>query len=673
MKIIYVCHSKEIVYSILNNPNKNNTNILFVGSNEVDDYIYNNKRVIIVRNLPNNIEDQKYLLTFTAWYAIIKNNLFKNYEYLCILEYDVILENQFDINLQEKCKKNEYDVISFIPINYGFTWDIKEHILKYFLLQKNITLQIPNTWYATSNQCAKRNIIAAFVDWFYPDCNIIKKFDPNKISWYHERVFSFYIKHFHLNITILKGLSHEFSNSHEEIHNNLYELSSQLVELSMNNPNCEFLSKMIENYTTFADLLESNFEKNIGSYLTDGKTNVYDSTKYNKQKLLFDAAKNAKEALIIGDYRGHISFIMLLANPELKITCIEKNDYVIPSYIKNGNYNINFINENNITKRIDLLYSLSFKNEFNYDFIHISQIYPERKFLYNYMDWLADKGKHKIVNLMIDDVEVYPTNYKEVFLNNNINCKILKEIKSNCIYPNVLLEIKISKKYILLFNDETGKYDDDIKKLEESIKKYSDFEIIKFYKKDICPYFYKSNESILTQPRGNGYWLWKPYIINEILEKIKEDDILFYIDSKYYFLEPFRELFYNKMNKDILVWKNKPNETFYPLKQWCKMNVIQQFNMNHAAFVENYEICWAGSIVIRKTDITCSLIKKWLNICCNESYITDLPSEISNSHDFIDHRHDQSLLSIILYMYNIETHYFERKFLQNSRIPYRIR
>jgi hypothetical protein len=668
VKIIFVCHNKEIVYSILNDPNKNNANIIFVGKNEVDDYISNNKRVIIARNLPNNIEEEKSLLTFTAWYAIIKNNLFTNYNYLCILEYDVILDNIFYKNLEEKCKLNEYDVISFIPINYGFNWDIKEYILKYFLLQKNITLKIPDTWYATSNQCVKRNLVAAFVDWFYPACDIIKKFDPIKVSWYHERVFSFYIKHFHFNITIINGLSHQFSNSHQEIHYNLYDLSSQLVELSMDNPKCEFLSKMVENYTTFVSLLEFNFEKNIGSYLTDGNTNVYDSTKYNKQKLLFDAAKNAKEALIIGDYRGHISFIMLLANPELKITCIEKNDYVIPSYIKNGNYNINFINENNEENRVNLLYS--FKNEFNYDLIHISQIYPERKFIYNYMDWIAEKGKKKIVHLIIDDVDVYPVNFKDVFLNNNINCKILKERRSNCIYPNISLEIKISNKYILLFDDETGKYVDDIKKLEDSIQKYSDFEIIKFYKKDICPYFCKSNESILNQPRGNGYWLWKPYIINEILGKLDEYDILFYIDSKYYFLEPFRDLFYNKMKKDILVWKNKPNESVYPLKQWCKMNVIQQFNMNHAAFVENYEICWAGSIVIRKTDITCSLIKKWLNICCNESFITDLSSEILNSHEFIDHRHDQSLLSVILYMFNIETHYFERRFLQNTRIPF---
>jgi len=668
VKFIFICHNKEIVYSILNDPHKNITNILFVGENEVDDYISQHNRVIICRNLPKNIEKEKCLLTFTAWYAIIKNNLFENYEYLCLLEYDVILDNQFYINLEEKCILNEYDVISFLPYNYHFLTDIKEYILKYFLLHKNITLQVPDTWYSTTNQCAKRIIIDKFVDWYYPSCNIIQKLDPIQVSWYHERVFTLYVINFNLNITINNGLSHKCSNSHAEMHHNSYDFSKQLIELYMNNPECEFLNKVIDNYSKFRNIIASNFEKDIESYLIDAKTNEYDSTKYNKQKLLFNRAKNAKESLIVGDYRGYISFIMLLANPELKITCIEKKDNIIPQYIKNGNYNINYINVNDEEDIINFLNS--FKNKFNFDLIHISPFFHECYFLDNYMNWIGEKGKQNIVNLIIDNVDLYPDNFKDVFLNNNINCKILKQTKSACISPNISLEIKISKKYFLLFYDETGKYEDDLKKLEESIEKYSDFEIIRFYKKDICPSFYKSNESILNQPRGNGYWLWKPYIINQILEKIDEDDILFYMDSKYYFLEHFNPLFYNKMDKDILVWKNKPNEPVYLFKQWCKMDVIETFNLNHPVFVENYEICWAGSIVIRKTDITRHIIQKWLNICCDERYITDIPSEISNSNEYIEHRHDQSLLSVVLYMFNIETHYFERRFLQNSRIPF---
>ena len=667
VKIIFICHNQEIVNSILNNPSKNNCFILFVGDNKLDASLSINKRIIVLRDLPMNIENEKVLLTFTAWYAIIKNNLFSNCKYLCILEYDVVLDNNFEHNLTNVCKTQKHDVISFIPINYGFVWDIKEHILKYFLSNKNINLHIPEHWYATTNHCLKYDILASFVDWYYPSCNVITKLDPIKVSWYHERIFSLYILNYKFNITTLNGLSHQFSNSHQTIHHNFFDLSHLLIDLYINNPNCEFLIKMVENYKTFIELLGDNFIPGVGSYLTDGKNNVYDASKYYKQKLLFQTAKNSQEAIILGDYRGHVSFIMFLANPDIKITCIEKSDYKLPNYLSKMNNKMNIINANTDDEKYNILLSLDNKD---YDLIHISQLHPERSYIFPYLNWIGEKYNKNIVKVIIDDIEVYTPNLKELFLNNNINCKIIKEEKSNCIYPNLLFEIKKCKKYFLIYNDDTGNYDNDIDRLVESIKKYSDFEVIIFHKKDINSYFVKQNENILKQSRGGGYWLWKPYIINETLLKIEDNDLLFYMDAKYYFKESFKNLYNNKMNSDILIWKNKPNEPYYPLKQWCKMDVIQKYNIYHLTFIDNYEICWAGAMLIRKTNKISLLMKRWLDICCNEQNITDIKSIIPNRKDFKEHRHDQSLLSIVLHEYNIPLHYFEKKYLQNTRIPY---
>ena len=88
---IFICHNIEIVNNILNDPKKDNFHILFVGELEISEELSNNKRITIAKNLPNNIENEKDLLTFTAWYAIVKNNLFSEYKYICILEYDVLL------------------------------------------------------------------------------------------------------------------------------------------------------------------------------------------------------------------------------------------------------------------------------------------------------------------------------------------------------------------------------------------------------------------------------------------------------------------------------------------------------------------------------------------------------------------------------------------------------
>jgi hypothetical protein len=208
--------------------------------------------------------------------------------------------------------------------------------------------------------------------------------------------------------------------------------------------------------------------------------------------------------------------------------------------------------------------------------------------------------------------------------------------------------------------------------LLESVKKYGkDFEIIVFNKNDMDDDFILNNKNILELDRGGGYWLWKPYIINETLKKINENDIVFYLDSKYYFMEDFTELYLNYMeNNDLLVWKNKPNNPIWHMKNWCKMDVILKYDMFKKIFDENAEECWGGALVIKKNENTIKYMKEWLDMCCIYEDITDAPSKVENSGLFCEHRHDQTLLSIILYKYNIPMQFFEKKYLQNVRTPY---
>ena len=225
-------------------------------------------------------------------------------------------------------------------------------------------------------------------------------------------------------------------------------------------------------------------------------------------------------------------------------------------------------------------------------------------------------------------------------------------------------------KYFLVYNDNTHNH--FLSDLLESVKKYGkDFEIIVFNKNDMDNEFVLNNKNILELDRGGGYWLWKPYIINETLKKINENDIVFYLDSKYYFMEDFTELYLNYMeNNDLLVWKNKPNNPIWHMKNWCKMDVILKYDMSKKIFDENAEECWGGALVIKKNEHTIKYMKEWLDMCCIYEDITDAPSKVENSGLFCEHRHDQTLLSIILYKYNIPMQFFEKKYLQNVRTPY---
>jgi len=96
-------------------------------------------------------------------------------------------------------------------------------------------------------------------------------------------------------------------------------------------------------------------------------------------------------------------------------------------------------------------------------------------------------------------------------------------------------------------------------------------------------------------------------------------------------------------NNDLLVWKNKPNQSIFYMKNWCKMHVVDKYNMFDKVFNENAEDCWAGAFIIKKTENTVKYIQEWLDMSCVYEDITDDKSKIENSDLFIEHRHDQSL------------------------------
>lgn len=226
------------------------------------------------------------------------------------------------------------------------------------------------------------------------------------------------------------------------------------------------------------------------------------------------------------------------------------------------------------------------------------------------------------------------------------------------------------KKYFLIYNDGTHeKFNSDLIRSIETYGPY--FEIIVFNRKDISPDFIEKNKRILNLPRGGGYWLWKPYIINETLKKLQDNDLLFYLDSKYYFIENFTELYREAIHKkDIIIWKNKPNEQNWFMLNWCKQSVIEKYGMKDKVFKQGALDCWAGFICTKKSEFSVNFMKEWLDMCCIYEDITDCPGSIPNTTYFRDHRHDQSLLSILIYKYNIEMETFEKKYLQNIRHPF---
>jgi hypothetical protein len=167
----------------------------------------------MARNLPYHIEHEPKLLSFTAWYAISKNNLFPEYDHICILEWDVVLEKDFLTQLQ----LNTADAISFIEISDFFLVDISCSVAEEYLKKKGISYPMSDRrWGASTNQCLRRSLLDAFVDWYYPSCLWIKEFHEEKFSWYHERMYMIFLEIQNIPYHFVDGLQHLMLNSHKE-------------------------------------------------------------------------------------------------------------------------------------------------------------------------------------------------------------------------------------------------------------------------------------------------------------------------------------------------------------------------------------------------------------------------------------------------------------------------
>ena len=126
--------------------------------------------------------------------------------------------------------------------------------------------------------------------------------------------------------------------------------------------NTEFTNKLLKHKNIFYEIYSAcgnKFHNGCGSYLFDGQTYKYCDLMYDKQELLFNSVKDVKNVLEIGTYMGHSLLIMLLSNPELKITCIDISDkYTGPAVTILNKYfnNVPFADPNHIQLFLFLTY-----------------------------------------------------------------------------------------------------------------------------------------------------------------------------------------------------------------------------------------------------------------------------------------------------------------------------
>ena len=221
---------------------------------------------------------------------------------------------------------------------------------------------------------------------------------------------------------------------------------------------------------------------------------------------------------------------------------------------------------------------------------------------------------------------------------------------------------------VVLTNLSNKLYESSRFQLNDSAKKHGvshinsyDFEELK------STSFYKNNQHILDQPRGIGYWCWKPYIILEAMKSLSDGDVVIYSDCGIEIIENLDPLISICHDKHPVLLFGNSN---FKNSAWTKRDCFVIMNCDTPKYSKGLQ-CDAAFGLFRKSTIATTFLEEWLRYCCDERVVGDLPNTCGkkNYWGYQNHRWDQSVLSLLAIKYSIELHRMPSQFGNHYKAP----
>jgi hypothetical protein len=164
--------------------------------------------------------------------------------------------------------------------------------------------------------------------------------------------------------------------------------------------------------------------------------------------------------------------------------------------------------------------------------------------------------------------------------------------------------------------------------------------------------FYQDNLVILREKRGAGLWLWKPYIILEELEKQDDSEFVLYYDVG--------RARGNRLPTDLTLlvdWAVKQGvgavlgvyiPEYGPNSRWLKRDAFVLTGCDTDEYVRAPQISATFSLW-KKNNECREFVSSWLSLCRDRRVLSDEDNVcgLPNYDGFIEHRHDQSILTLL--------------------------
>lgn len=206
---------------------------------------------------------------------------------------------------------------------------------------------------------------------------------------------------------------------------------------------------------------------------------------------------------------------------------------------------------------------------------------------------------------------------------------------------------------IIFLSFGSQKFYNSLKRIKEEAESFYIFDHILIYNEyDLMKFdnfSFKHKDFVFNNNRGYGYWIWKSFLVKQVMKGMNENDILVYADSGCTLNKKgVKRLFeyFNIVNNSQFGILSFQLESHLVEKKYTKMDVFYNLNCLEDKYLNSIQLM-ATSFILRKCSHTEYLISEWYNNCCIYKYIDDTESILNNDTNFVEHRHDQSIFSLI--------------------------
>lgn len=178
--------------------------------------------------------------------------------------------------------------------------------------------------------------------------------------------------------------------------------------------------------------------------------------------------------------------------------------------------------------------------------------------------------------------------------------------------------------------------------------------VIEYGPDDIDEVFRRRNKEILDTPRGGGYYLWKPYFYRKAYDELGEGDYLVYIDSGAVYINKIQYLI------DCMEQEETPLMIFSLERERIekgntKRDAFLLTGCDEARYTDTPQSI-GGYFVCKKAPEVKAYLDEVLHYAQDIRIISDKPNVMGlpDYAEFADHRHDQSVISLMSKKYGFK-------------------